>query len=394
MPWKTDTPMDNRLKFVLLAQSGEFTITELCERFKISRKTGYKWIERYQQEGRSGLTDRSSAPKQVHHRTPDEIEKVITAVRRKHPTWGPKKIHVILKSKHGIEKPPAVSTIGEILKRHGLSKRKKRRPGIFPANRGELTDSERPNHVWCTDHKGWFLLQNDLRCIPLTITDLYSRFIIGIEADEHSTQATAKAGFLKAFRANGLPEIIRVDNGSPFASMGPGRLSKLSVWWMSLGISVEFTRPGCPQDNGSHERMHRTMKAECCQPASANHRAQQQRFDRWRKTFNTERPHESLEMRVPNDLYHRSNLRLDQSIKSRLYELEDETLKVSDSGFVSLNGTTLHVGEALAGSEVALDRNPKSGLIEVRYVNVKLGEYKEGQSERRLRPIGYYKSER
>ena len=392
MPWDTVTPMEKRLELVLLAESGEFTVTELCERFCVSRKTAYKWISRYHELGQSGLCDRSRAPKNRPHRTPDEIEKLIIFERRKHPTWGPKKIQSRLISKHGIEEPPAISTIGEILKRHGLSKRKKRRQGVYPSNRGELTNSERPNHVWCTDHKGWFLLQNDLRCIPLTITDLFSRYIIGIEADEFSTQKTAKAGFKKAFRQYGVPEIIRVDNGSPFASMGPGRLSKLSVWWMSLGISVEFTRPGCPQDNGSHERMHRTLKAECCQPSSINHHAQQQRFDRWRKTFNTERPHEALSMQIPAEVYHRSNMTMDQSIKTRLYDLGDETLKVSESGHIYLDGKNLHVGEALSGSEVALDRNPESGLIEVRYVNVKLGEYQQGQDEKRLRPTGYYAS--
>lgn len=198
---------------------------------------------------------------------------------------------------------------------------------------------------------------------------------------------------MKAFRKYGLPEIIRVDNGSPFASMGPGRLSKLSVWWMSLGIQVEFTRPGSPQDNGSHERMHRTMKAECCQPPSRNHQAQQQRFDRWRKGFNTKRPHEGISMSYPSDLYHQSNLRLDQRIKARLYEINDETLKVSDSGIVSLDGSPIHVGEAFAGSEVAIDRDSDSGLIEVRYVNVKLGEIKHEDGCKRLRQVGFYQSQ-
>jgi transposase InsO family protein len=384
--------MEKRHQLVLLAKTGEFTVTELCKKFKVSRKTAHKWMNRFDGEGPAGLNDRSRAPKNLHHRTPDNIERIITAERRKHPTWGAKKLRVILERDHEIHSPPAVSTIGEILKRHGLSKPKRRRPGIYPPNRGKLTESERPNHVWCTDHKGWFLLGNELRCIPLTITDLYSRFIIGIEADETSTQLTAKTGFEKAFRKHGIPEIIRVDNGSPFASMGPGRLSKLSVWWMSHGISVEFTRPGSPQDNGSHERMHRTMKAECCRPGSVNHDAQQQRFDRWRKTFNTERPHEALSMRVPQEVYHRSNTTLNQSIKTRLYDLEDETLKVSESGFIYLDGKNLHVGEALSGSEVALDRNPATGLIEVRYVNVTLGEYREGQDEKRILPLGYYKS--
>jgi len=382
--------MEKRYQLVLLAKAGEISITELCEKFEVSRKTAHKWIKRFEANGRSGLSDRSRSPKKSPHKTSDSVERLITVERRKHPTWGAKKIREVLRRKHKIQPPPAVSTVGEVLKRHGLSKRRRRRPAIYPANRGTLTVGERTNQVWATDHKGWFWLENDLRCIPLTITDLHSRYIIGIESDEHSTQAVAKKGFMKAFRKYGLPEIIRVDNGSPFASMGPGRLSKLSVWWMSLGISVEFTRPGSPQDNGSHERMHRTMKAECCQPPSTNHWAQQQRFDRWRKCFNEQRPHEALGMRVPSDVYRASNTRMDASIKTRLYEPEDDTLKVSSSGHVYLDGRNLHVGEALSGTEVALERNSKTGLIVVRYVNVKLGEYLSEQKEKRLHPIGYH----
>ena len=282
-----------------------------------------------------------------------------------------------------------MSTIGEILKRHGLVKKRRNRGGIFPARHHELTEAQRPNHVWTVDHKGWFLLGNKSRCIPLTVTDLHSHFVIALEASEDSTQATTRRGFLKAFRAWGLPETIRVDNGSPFASMGPGRLSKLSVWWIGQGIRVEFTRPGKPQDNGSHERMHRTLKADCCKPPSCHHAAQQQRFDRWRKQFNEVRPHEAIRMRVPAEMYQPSNNRLDESIKNRLYYPGEETLQVTQSGHIYLEGRNLHVGEALAGSEVALDRG-KNGVIEVRYANVRLGEYKSGQKENRIRFPGHY----
>ncbi len=185
-----------------------------------------------------------------------------------------------------------------------------------------------------------------------------------------------------------MPEIIRVDNGAPFASMGPGGLSKLSVWWIGLGIEVQFSRPACPQDNGSHERMHRTMKAECCEPPSANLLAQQQRFDRWRKEFNEERPHEALGMRVPAQVYQASARRLDERIKPRLYELGAETHKVSANGFIALNGGHCFVGEAFAGAEVALEREQESGLIQVRYANVKLGSL-EDIANARLQPPPY-----
>lgn len=390
MPWKTATQMEQRQQLAILAKTGEFTVTELSRRFGVSRRTAHKWIGRFESEGLEGLADRSRAPKNSPRKTADEVEAIITAERRMHPTWGSKKLHELLVRDHGIGSPPARSTIGEILKRHGLSKPKRRRPGIYPAERGVLTQSERPNQVWGADHKGWFLLGDGSRCIPLTITDLHSRFIIGIEADEASTQATAQAGFMKAFRAFGLPETIRVDNGSPFASMGPGRLSRLSVWWMLQGISVEFTRPGCPQDNGSQERMHRTLKAECCKPACVDRRAQQKCFDRWSKEFNGSRPHEALGMRVPGDVYRVSNKRMDARIKARLYEPGDEVLKVSSSGSIHLDGRKLHVGDALQNAEVALDRDPGSGLIAVRFANVKLGEYKMDQKDPRLMYPGYY----
>lgn len=381
--------MDQREQLVVLASTGEYTVTELAARFGISLKTAHKWIGRYKAGGLSNLCDRSRAPRHSPQRTDKAVERLILKLKRRHPTWAGKKIRVILKRDHGVEKPPAVSTIGEILKRHGLVTRRRRRPGTYPAGNTNLTEAEQANQVWTVDHKGWFWLKNKERCIPLTVTDLHSHYIIALEADGDSTQASTKRGFKKAFRRYGLPEIIRVDNGSPFASMGPGRLSKLSVWWIGHGIRVEFTRPGKPQDNGSHERMHRTLKDECCTPPSIHHSAQQQRFDRWRKTFNEVRPHESLGQRVPADLYQPSNVRYDKNIKATLYHPDEETLPVSQSGFLYLDGRNLHVGEALAGSEVALDRT-KSGLITVRYTNVKLGEYRPGQKDKRLMYPGYY----
>ncbi|NRB74190.1 MAG: DDE-type integrase/transposase/recombinase [Verrucomicrobiales bacterium] len=392
MPWKTGTLMEKRNELVSLARNEEFMVTELSKRFEVSRKTAHKWISRYEEGGPECLVDRSRAPKHSPQRTSKELERLMLRLKRGHPTWGAKKIRVLLERDHGVESPPAVGTIGEIMKRHGLVKKRRRRPGVYPALNEELTEAARPNHVWGVDHKGWFWLDNDSRCIPLTVSDLHSRYIIAIEADTDSTQASARRGFEKAFRRYGLPEIIRVDNGSPFASMGAGRLSKLSVWWIGQGVKVEFTRPGNPQDNGCHERMHRTLKGECCSPGSVNRVAQQQRFDRWREKFKDVRPYESLGQKVPADLYHPSNLRLDRNITTRLYDPLEETLRVNQSGFISLDGKAFHVGEALAGTEVALDRNEK-GLIEVRYSNVKLGEYRSDQSERRLMYPGCYAEE-
>jgi len=380
--------MEQRERFVTLANSGHFTISELCDEFGISRKSAYKWIDRYRDFGAQGLKDRSRAPKKSPGRTDEQVERLIVAERRHKPNWGPKKLHRILQTKHGVECPPARSTIGEILKRNGLVKPRRRRPGVFKVQRSELTAPQRVNQVWAVDFKGWFLLGDGTRCDPLTLSDLWSRYVLKVKAQPGQTLRPTQRSFEQAFRRHGLPEIIRVDNGSPFASMGPGGLSRLSVWWISLGIDVEFTRPGCPQDNGCHERMHRTLKKDCCCPPGANTPAQQQRFDRWSKEFNELRPHEALEQHTPADRFQPSQRRLDESIKTRLYEPNEETKRVSKTGFISINGSNCYVGEAFEGVEVAIERDEASGLLKVRYANVQLGELEETPNAR-LRPPAY-----
>ena len=377
---------EEKLRFVTLAISGRFTKTELCEEFGISRKTGHKLLSRYASHGLKGLEEQSRAPKSVASKTAAEVERLIVAERRLHPTWGPKKIVAVLGKKHGLERPPATSTVGAILKRNGLVEARRRRPGAFKIQREQLTEPERPNHVYGVDFKGWFDTADGERFDPLTVTDLHSRFLLRAEGLPQATTRWTKESFQAQFRRTGLPEIIRVDNGAPFASMGPGGLSKLSVWWIGLGIRVEFSRPGCPQDNGSHERMHRTMKAECCKPPSANAAAQQQRMDRWRKVFNEERPHEALEMRFPAEIYQPSPRRLNERIKPALYELGTETKRVGPGGNISLFGVQHYVGESFAGVDVAVETCEKDGLVHVRYANVKLGALDGCGGPGRLRP--------
>jgi transposase InsO family protein len=275
--------------------------------------------------------------------------------------------------KHAVESPPAISTVGEVLKRNGLVKARRKRGGVFKVERGSLTAPERNNHVFGVDFKGWFMTQDGEKFEPLTVSDLHSRYLLRAEGLRQSTMRWTRQSFRNMFRQYGLPEIIRVDNGSPFASMGAGGLSQLSVWWISFGIEVQFSRPGCPQDNGCHERMHRTMKAECCSNPSVNAGAQQQRFNRWRKEFNYERPHESLGMQVPADVYQASARRLNEKIKCALYDPCEETRKVSDSGYISHDKRQCFIGEAFKGYRVSLDRETKPGLTLVRFSNVKLG---------------------
>ena len=388
MPWKEVSVMEERMRFVSLAQSGRFEMKKLCEEFGISRKSGYKWVERYQEQGSEGLKDRSRAPRHIAGRTDREVEEMIVNERRRHPTWGPKKIAAILERNHRVERVPAKSTIGEILKRNGLIEARRRRPGAFSVARRDLQQAERSNHVWACDYKGWFTLGNGERCDPLTLSDEFSRYVIRLEAVAQATQRWTRAGFERAFRAYGLPERIRVDNGSPFASMGPGGLSKLSAW-VSLGIEVEFTRPGHPQDNGRHERMHRTMKKECCEPASANRDAQQRRFERWREQFNHERPHEAIDFAVPGDLYQPSHRGYPLDVTVDLYEPSEEILPVSSSGAIYWEGKNWMVGEAFAGLSVVLEANPEPGAQPdtklVRFANIRLGIIGD-RSCGRLRP--------
>jgi len=391
MPWKNTPTPDLRLKFVTLANSDRYSITELCEEFGISRKCGHKWLVRHAQGGSSALCDGSRAPHSVPLRTSDAIERIVVAERRLHPTWGPKKIRAVLERKHSMEAPPAISTLGEILKRHGMIEARRRRPGAFDVKRGELTQALRPNHVWATDFKGWFYTEDKERCDPLTVTDLFSRYLIGAQALPQATQAWTRMAYSNLFRTYGLPEIIRMDNGSPFGSIGPGGLSKLTVWWISLGIDVEFIKPASPQQNGSHERMHRTMKAECCKPASANMVAQQKRFDRWKKQFNEQRPHEAIGQRVPDDVYHKSAIRLDDGIAVDLYGPLVETHPVSENGQVSWQGRSWHIGDAFAGQGVVFELREDDSVVGVRFANLLLGEIGGESDYCRLRPVAFAK---
>lgn len=364
--------MEELIRFVTLARGGHFTMTDLCEQFGISRKVGYKHLARYQAEGLAGLRPRSHAPNNCPHRTDEVIERLVLAERRRHRTWGPKKLRMVLETKHGIEAPPACSTIAGILRRHGLSVRRRRRPGVYPALNEGLTQPTQPNEVWTVDFKGWFTLGNGQRCDPLTVCDRYSHYILATRAQPNQQFKGTLRSFRALMRQAGLPEIIRCDLGTPFASIGLGRLSALSVWWIEQGIEVEFTRPASPQDNGSHERMHRDFKAEVAASPSPNFSAQQRRFERWRHEYNHERPHEALGQRPPADLYHRSNRRLNENDKPLVYPRHLEVKTISTSGHLAHEGRNYHVGEAFIGKRVGLDHR-KDGTTELYFANVLLG---------------------
>lgn len=381
------TPLEEIIRFVMLAQTGRFTVSELCEQFGISRKTGYKHLDRYGAEGLKGLTVRSHRPHNFPQRTDEAVEALILAERRLHRTWGPKKLHKVLEVKHGIECPPARSTIAEILRRRGLSVARRRKPGVYPAINDGLTVPRQPNEVWTVDFKGWFRLGNGQRCDPLTVCDRYSHYLLACRARPDQTFKGTLQAFQGLMRQAGVPEVIRVDNGSPFASIGLGRLSSLSIWWIEQGIEVEFIRPASPQENGSHERMHRDLKAEAINPPSRNMAAQQRRFERWQHTYNHERPHESLDQQLPAEFYQPSARRLNENDKPIVYPRECEVKEISSSGFLAHEGKSYHVGEAFAGKRVGLHLNSEN-QTELRFATVHLGTLAYG-SAGRFRPTAY-----
>ncbi|MEK7732375.1 MAG: integrase core domain-containing protein, partial [Planctomycetota bacterium] len=342
----------------------------------------------YAADGLQGLQTRSHRPHQFPQRTDEAVEALILAERRLHRTWGPKKLHKILQVKHGIESPPARSTIGEILRRHGLSVRRRRQPGVYCALNDGLTVPTQPNEVWTVDFKGWFFLGNGQRCDPLTVCDRYSRYLLACRAQPDQQFKRTLHTFQDLMRQAGTPEIIRTDLGSPFASVGLGRLSSLSISWIEQGIEVEFTRPASPQDNGSHERMHKDLKAEATQPPSVNLPAQQRRFERWQHTYNHERPHESLDQQRPAEFYQPSSRRLNEHDKPLVYPADYEVKVISASGHLAHEGKHYHVGEAFADKRVGLRLNSED-QTELHFANVHLGNLTFDADGGRFRPAAY-----
>src|SRR5579864_8095662 len=302
MPWKASSVMEEKLKFVFEYQQHEQTMTELCQRYEIARETGYVWLRRYQVQGLEGLREQSRAAQRHNNQTAEEIEEMVLELRQAHMRWGPRKLKRILERNEPGRKWPAASTIGRLLKREGLVVARRKRYKTPPYSE-PLAHANGANRVWCADFKGWFRTGDGERIDPLTISDAYSRYLLRSQGVEKTDTARVQAIFEAAFREYGLPEAIRTDNGAPFASRALAGLSRLAVWWMKLGIVPERIEAGHPEQNGRHERMHRTLKQEVAMPPAGNRREQQRALDKFREEYNQVRPHEALAMQTPAAVY-------------------------------------------------------------------------------------------
>lgn len=354
MAWQDVAPMEERIRFVLQATRDGKGFAELRREFGISRKTGYKWVARYRAWGLAGCHELSRRPRASPTRVPPAVEALVLRERHRHRTWGPKKLQALLATKYGVVPGPAVSTIGNLLARHGLTRKTRGRRPVSQPDRRTRTAATTPNAVWAADFKGWFRTRDGQRCDPLTISDLASRYVLTCRSVAGLRSDQVRPVFRQVFRRFGLPAVLRVDNGPPFGSRGVCGLSQLRAWWLQCGIRVEFIAPGHPEQNGVHERMHRTLKAETTRPPAATAAAQQARFDRWRHTFNTERPHEALGMQRPAERYQRSARRYTDHPAPPAYPRHYEVRRVKPPGVVQWRNRFRYLGEALRGMLVGL----------------------------------------
>lgn len=354
MPWSQTSPMSQKVLFIADHLRASRPVADLCAEYGISRKTAYKWIERYIRLGPGGLEDRSRRPRRSPKATPAEVVTAIIELRRRHPSWGAKKLLKILKGRHPRWQLPGRSGCCLILQRHGLIKRKTRRRVIgHPGKPASLILG--PNHIWCADFKGQFRMGNGKYCYPLTVSDAHSRFLLGCHGLTSTAVEGAKPVFTRLFHEYGLPQFIRTDNGVPFATNTLARLSRLSAWWVRLGVLPQLIEPGKPQQNGRHERMHRTLKAETTRPPAYAMPSQQVRFDHFKKEFNHERPHEALDQNTPDSAYRASPRPMPRKLPPLEYPDRFEVRYVSANGGIRWNSRWVNVSITCVGEYVGLE---------------------------------------
>jgi transposase InsO family protein len=371
MPWKESRAVDERKRFIAEWKKGEEDFAELCRRFGIARETGYKWKRRYAAEGEAGLAERSRAPQHCPQAMGEAVAEAILGLRRERPRWGPRKLRAYLAARRPQQRWPAASTMGALLQREGLVQRRRVRRRT-PVYSEPLAPAQAPNQVWCADYKGWFCCGDGTRCDPLTITDAYSRYWLRCRAVAKTDGVAAKAVFEAVFREYGLPEAIRTDNGPPLASAAPAGLSRLSMWWLRLGIRHERIAPGHPEQNGRHERMPQTLQEETASPPASTLRRQQEAFVRFEQEYNQERPHEALDYRPPASLYVASARVYPSRLPELVYPPAALQRSISQHGDMKWNGGRALVSEVLAGEDVGLVE-VEADFLEVYYGPVFLG---------------------
>ncbi|HEX6037320.1 helix-turn-helix domain-containing protein [Longimicrobium sp.] len=374
MPWLETNAMEERMRFIVAHEQGLYSMTELCERHGISRQAGYDVLKRYQAEGIEGLKDRSHAPRHCPHKISPEVAEALLQLRRRKPDWGPK----TLLGRLAIDRPdlqlPAASTVGDLLAREGLVKprRKRARPAV---STGGAVRTSRPNEVWSADYKGQFRTLDGKYCYPLTIQDSHTRFVLTINALRSTSTKEAQPSFEQAFREYGLPEAIWTDNGTPFAAPTPLRLTRLNAWWIRLGITPQRSRPGCPQDNGRHERMHRKLTPSRFPPGETQ-AAQQLKFDAIREELDYERPHHALDLRTPADVYVPSQRAMPERIPGPEYAAHHEVRRVRRVGTIRFRGHEIFVSEVLVNESLALEE-VADGVWSVFFYHVMLARFSE-----------------
>jgi transposase InsO family protein len=372
MPWKGVTVSEQREQFVDDYYRRYYSLTELAERYSVSRKTAYKWIARYDQMGKGGLGDLPRRALSCPWQTAPRIVETLVELRRAHPSWGPDKLLDVLQRRHPRWELPVVSTAARILNNHGLVRARHHHRRVHPGCPQSV--AEGPNDIWGADYKGQFRLGNGQYCFPQTASDLNCRFLLGCDGHPQVDGELTKTHFEGLFRTYGLPNRIRTDNGSPFAGNGLARLSTLSVWWIKLGISPELIEPGHPEQNGIHERMHRTLKQETTCPPARTMAAQQRRFDEFRREFNEERPHEALGMQRPAELYRPSPRRIPRTIGIYDYPLHNLVRRVSRCGTIRVFGKQIFVSQTLNEEYVALEE-VDDGVYDLFFCFYHIGRY-------------------
>lgn len=378
MPWKETDAMSQRVAMLRDFQSGDYTISDLAQMYAVSRKTVYKWIGRYDQEGWNGLTERTRKP----HHSPSAVSKNIEATilewKGKHPSWGAPKIHRKIRD---LEGAPCISTVGNVLKRSGLTRSRKKRARAVPSY-GPLAHAQNANDVWCADFKGHFFTGNGRRCDPLTISDASSRYLLRCQGLGHGTGfLMVKPHFVSTFREYGLPNSIRTDNGPPFANRGMGGLSRLAIWWLRLGIRLERILPGKPQQNGRHERLHLTLKNETIHPPQETLTAQQKAFDAFLEEYNHDRPHEALNQETPASCYQASFRDYPEQLPPpKSYPESWRKRRVIDGGNIWWKSRRIYIARSLTDDYVGL-RKIDEDKWSIHYQDLELGQI-EGKGNR------------